>query len=157
MRKALHPLLAKMALPLATLWVRRQERRILRRGRPLAARERDDARRAGVTEPEAVRVMVVRRVPVPSAGLLGLVARATGFPLFQPAGMALGRGIYLDEAASRSRFILVHELVHIAQYERLGGVPAFLRRYVAECLADGYESAALEREANEVSRRICEG
>ena len=47
--------------------------------------------------------------------------------------------------------ILVHELVHTAQYERLNGIPGFLRQYLRDCLKDGYMSAAMEREAREVS------
>jgi hypothetical protein len=33
---------------------------------------------------------------------------------------------------------LVHECVHNAQYEMLGGSFAFLRRYLRECTRDSY-------------------
>jgi len=44
-----------------------------------------------------------------------------------------------------------------AQYERLGGIEGFLRRYLHECLTVGYNAAPMKREADEVSRRVCDG
>ena len=49
----------------------------------------------------------------------------------------------------------VHELAHVAQYERLGGILPFLRRYLFECLIAGYSVALLEQEAIAVTVRVC--
>ena len=49
---------------------------------------------------------------------------------------------------------MAHELVHVMQYERLGGVRPFLRAYVYECLRFGYAAAPLELEAVEVGSRF---
>jgi len=72
------------------------------------------------------------------------LGRKCGLPVFAPGGMALGRGIYL---LPRQMASLRHELVHVAQYERLGGIRPFMKRYLAECLMEGYLSAPLEVEA----------
>ena len=47
----------------------------------------------------------------------------------------------------------MHELAHVTQYDRLGGILPFLRKYLFECLTMGYESAPLELEAIAVAAR----
>ncbi len=64
--------------------------------------------------------------------------------------MALGYGIYLRADQVGRRDLLLHELAHTAQYERLGFRP-FLRAYLYECLMAGYPLGALETEAREVA------
>jgi hypothetical protein len=51
--------------------------------------------------------------------------------------------------------LIVHELAHVAQYERLGGILPFLRKYLFECLTVGYAAAPLELEATAVTVRVC--
>ncbi|MCB1063970.1 MAG: hypothetical protein KDN20_13740 [Verrucomicrobiae bacterium] len=145
-----------LALPFAWFWVCQQQRRILRDGRSLSDEERRDATAAGVVLPERIRLMVVAIVPTPGASLLRGLAAVTRFPLSPPAGMALGHGIYLDERVSDSRSTFVHECVHVAQYERLGGIRPFLRQYLEECLRESYWDSAMEAEANAVSARVCQ-
>ena len=144
-----------MALPFTARWVREQERRILRNGRPLNETEIEYARRTGIPCPECVRLLVLPEIPTPADGFLGTLARLFRFPLFAASGMALGHGIYLADEVAGNRTILVHELVHVSQYERLGGIRRFLKDYLDQCLTDGYENAELEREANETAARIC--
>ena len=149
----IRPLVASL-LPGALYWARREERRIVREGRPLTEQERRDARDVGVRIPEWVRVLPVPRVPLPG-GRLGQawVTWASGPGVV--AGMALGYGIYVDVSAVGSRHLLAHELAHVAQYERLGGVKPFMRRYLEECLWAGYHAADLELEAVELATRVC--
>jgi hypothetical protein len=77
--------------------------------------------------------------------------------LFQPrsVGLTLGYGIYLRLDCRDNRLIIVHECVHIGQYERLGGIRPFLDIYLRECIDPGYPFGALEQEAILVSREIC--
>lgn len=42
----------------------------------------------------------------------------------------------------------------MAQYERLGGITAFLTQYLEECLTHGNALAPLEREATVASEKI---
>jgi hypothetical protein len=51
--------------------------------------------------------------------------------------------------------LIAHELVHAAQYERLGGILPFLRQYLVECLTIGYANAPMELEAAEMAARVC--
>jgi hypothetical protein len=53
--------------------------------------------------------------------------------------------------------IVVHELAHVAQYERLGGILSFLRKYLFECLTMGYVASPLELEAIAATAGICGG
>ena len=50
---------------------------------------------------------------------------------------------------------MAHELVHTTQYERLGGIEAFLRPYLLECLsAPGYPHGPMEQEAITTAARL---
>jgi len=53
------------------------------------------------------------------------------------------------------RYIIVHELVHTMQCERLGGLNAFLKRYMWECIEIGYPLAPVEQEAVRIANEIC--
>lgn len=138
--------LAAVAAP----WADHQERRILREGRPLSAAEHALAAELGVLRPDRVRVLHTDPVPMPVAPRWIAVARGLGLPVFAPAGMTLGHGIF---AVEESMDLLRHELAHVAQMERLGGIAPFLRRYFAECLALGYAHAPLELEADGIRIR----
>ena len=115
-----------LILPIICVWARRHEAAILRRGAPLDARGLADARRAGVRHAERVRTLVVDCVPprLPF-GLRALAARWQWGPS-TTAGMSLGYGIFVRADQRHRRELLLHELVHTAQYERLGFRP-FLR------------------------------
>ncbi len=137
-------------LPTIHLWARRHEAVILRRGVALTAQEQVTARQAGVRQPERVRLLTVDCVPprLP-IGLRALAAHWQWGPA-TTAGMSLGYGIYLRADQAHRPELLRHELVHTAQYERLGFRP-FLRAYLLECLTVGYPLGALEKEARDLS------
>lgn len=130
--------------PSVTRWAEEQERRILVDGDPLDARSLEFARSLGIRHGEEVRVLRLRRVPLPVPAFFVDLAAWWGLPVFAPGGMALGRGIHLLHGQEWS---LPHELVHVAQYERLGGIGAFMRAYLLQCLTVGYAAAELEQEA----------
>ncbi|MEJ0001267.1 MAG: hypothetical protein WDO13_20175 [Verrucomicrobiota bacterium] len=142
-------------LPVAYAFAERHEAIILEIGEALDAAQIADARRAGVAQPENIRVLEVTTLPEPSNQDALFAARRSG--LFQPEsrGMAVGWGIYLCEAARGDRQVLLHECVHVAQYERMGGIRPFLDIYLRECIDPGYPFGGLEQEAILVSRDIC--
>ncbi len=145
-------MLVPILLPAACAWVRVQERRILARGTPLPPESLADAVALGVRDPAAVRVLCVPRVPLPSTNrLTRAVARLTHSLSTEPIGLAAGRGIFVRAGHENSRSLLAHELVHTAQYQRLGGVRPFLKQYLHECLTLGYVGSPLEQEAIERS------
>jgi len=64
-------------------------------------------------------------------------------------------GIFIRLDCWRDRALIAHELVHTAQYERLGGILPFLRQYLFECVTIGYPEAPMEQEAIAVAARVC--
>ena len=140
----------------AAVWVGEQEERAQRDGVPLNEREAEIARQAQVHDIERVRLLPVDAMPSPSDPLLQSAMRATGFWLDGAAGLTLGHAILLlrtpgegqgDSASTwREESLIAHELVHVAQIERLGP-QEFLRLYFEQCLSVGYSQAPLEHEA----------
>ena len=138
--------LASGIAPATARWAADQERHILAEGKPLNHEALAFAHELEINAPESIRVLEVKCVPLPAPRPLVKLATRWGIPVFEPAGMALGRGIYLLDGHSR---ILRHELVHVAQYQRLGGIEPFMRQYLTECLVHGYLDSPLEVEAQE--------
>ena len=73
----------------------------------------------------------------------------------ETVGLSARYGIFLRTPYHRDRRLLAHELVHTLQYERLGGIRPFLRRYLHECLTAGYAAADMEGEAIEAASALC--
>ncbi len=142
-------------LPLATDWVAKQEKEILSLGEPLSDQLLADASAIGVQHPERVRILHVDEIPQPENTLLRNAARAMNFLTPATLGMALRYGILVNNEMIGGRELLVHELVHTAQYERFGSIAAFLQQYLYECISVGYENAPLEIEAVETAAAIC--
>ena len=134
-------------LPLAVQWAVAVEKRILREGVPLSEREMADARAIGVRAPDRVRLLALSRVPLPGDLTLKAAAAAIQFLTPDTRGLALRYGIFVRSDCWGERGLIAHELVHTAQYERLGGIRPFLRKYLVECLTIGYPAAPLEQEA----------
>ena len=139
----------------AVLWAAEQERLILRDGVPLAPAQIADAERSGVAHPERVRLLAVARIPAPTEPVLAGAAEAAGLVMATASGLTLRYGIFLRSARAHDRHLIAHELVHTAQYERLGGFEPFLRRYLGECLSVGYAESPLEEEAIRIAAEIC--
>ena len=134
-------------LPLATKWAAAVETRILRQGVPLTEESLADARVIGVREAERVRLLALTRVPVPKDLTLRTAAAAIQFLTPMTCGLALRYGIFIRRDCWGNRRLVAHELVHTAQYERLGGIEPFLRQYLYQCLTIGYPEAPMEQEA----------
>ena len=142
-------------LPLAAQWATEQERRVLCEGVPLSKEELADARAIGVRNPERVRLLRVRSIPVPAHPMLRAAASSINFITSAPSGLALDYGIFVRADHWRDRELIAHELAHTAQYQRLGGILPFLQTYLGQCAAVGYEQAPLELEATAAAARIC--
>lgn len=134
--------------PAFARWAERQEKRILSEGIPLDLKDANYAKSIGIQQIERVRILKVNCIPLPVSEYWVSLGKRLGLPVFSPGGMALGWGIYLLPGQERS---LRHELVHVAQFERLGGIRPFMHQYVSQCLTHGYADAELEREACERS------
>jgi hypothetical protein len=144
-------------LPLAANWVQRQEKRMLRIGVPLSDQELADARAIGVAEPDRVRLLQLDCVPFPTDAMLKAAAAAIQFLTPKTCGLTLRYGIFVRSDCWRERALIAHELVHVAQYERLGGILPFLRQYLSECVTIGYPEAPMEQEAIRVVATLLSG
>ena len=149
------PYLFEMLLPLAVEWAAEQERMILEAGVPLDKQQLADAKALGVHAPERVRLLRVDEVPTPRHPLLAEAAARTGLVSPGTAGLTLRHGIFIRSDCWGQRLLVAHELVHVTQYERLGGFEAFLRPYLKECiLPPGYPNGPMEQEAVEKSEAL---
>lgn len=153
----LSPELFEQLLPLAATWAEQQETHILEIGLPLSAAELSDAQEVGVAHPERVRLLSVPAIPIPQHSVLRAVAEVTQLIGPFTAGLTLRYGIYVRSDFAGNRHLVAHELVHTAQYERLGGFLPFLRQYLHECLTIGYPDAPMEQEAVLISERLHHG
>ena len=143
-------------LPLAIAWATEQEACILRDGVPLSETQLADAGAIGVKAPGQIRLLRVDTMPRPSDAQLRAACDAIDFLTPATRGLTFRYGIYVRSDCWGDRSLILHELAHTAQYERLGGIDAFLRKYLFECVTLGYPAAPLEQEAIAVAARLTE-
>jgi hypothetical protein len=139
--------------PRALRWAQSQEQLILQNGASLDDDQQETARKLGVRAPEQVRVLAVGQLPLPPDAELCAAAQAAGLVAENSLGMTLGYGIFVRDDCLHDRALLAHELVHVAQAERLG-FAAFLHQYLLECLELGYHNSPLEQEAVRLSQEL---
>jgi hypothetical protein len=142
-------------LPLAAEWAMAQQQQVLCAGVPLSPDELADAKAIGVRNPERVRLLQVDVIPVPAHPMLRAAAASIHFLTAAPRGLALDKGIFIRTDYWRDRELVAHELVHTAQFQRLGGILPFLQTYIFQCSTVGYPNAPLELEALATAARIC--
>jgi hypothetical protein len=145
-------------VPVACEWVRGQQEFILACGVPLTEPQIEDARRAGVKDPSRVRVLVVDRIPLPVNPDLAEAARSTQIITHASHGLAFGYGIVIRADRWGDRELLVHNLVHVAQYENSADLESSVRGYIQdrrECTK--FSVGSFEEEARSIARQICRG
>jgi hypothetical protein len=70
--------------------------------------------------------------------------------------VAIGYGIIIRADAWRDRESLVHQLVHVAQCERCGGLEPYVHRYLRDRQScPEFTVGAMEDEARGKAREIC--
>jgi hypothetical protein len=147
--------MVRLFLPLACAWARKREAIIIREGISLTESQMEDARRIGVKSPEKVRLGLVNEVPMPLILPLRRLVEGVRLVSADTVGMTLFYGIFIRSDCRHNRRLLVHELTHTAQYERMGGFVPFLREYLFECLNPGYPFGPLEQEAKRMELELC--
>jgi hypothetical protein len=141
---------------LAYQWAQQQETCVLQHGVPLAPRQVADARRAGVHDPTRVRVLVVDRIPLPDDPELADAARHAQIITDASRADAIGYGIIIRADSWQNRELLLHQLVHVAQCERAGGLGPFVTEYLFDRRSSrDFSLGALEEEARGLAREIC--
>ena len=145
-------------LPLAYDWCKANEAFVLAHGAPLGLRQLADARRAGVQDCSKIRLLVVDRIPLPEDSELAEAARHVRILTEETRCVGFGYAIIIRADAWGDRELLVHNLVHIAQCERSGGLEAWVGRYLTNrrtCAQ--FTVGTLEEEARLLAREICSG
>lgn len=142
--------------PLACEWAKKQEAFVLKHGVPLAPHQLADAHQAGVQDPARVRVLVVNRIPLPDNEELAEAARRAQIITDASRGVAIGHGIIIRADSWQNRELLLHQLVHVAQCERSGGLDAFVSEYLSDRRSSpDFSVGSLEQEARGLAREIC--
>ena len=142
-------------LPLACQWAKAQEEFILARGASLTSRQMEDARRVGVQQWDHVKVLVVDRIPLPDNAELAEAAQRTHIITDASRGVAIGHGIIIRADCWGDRELLLHQLVHVAQCERSGGLEPFVRQYLGDRQnSANFTIGSLEDEARGLAREI---
>ena len=147
----------EMLLPLAAAWATEQEKKIQRDGITLSEHEFPDACSVGVREPQRIRLLRVQTIPRPSQPQLRAACDAIDFLTPATRGLTLGYGIFIRSDCWGDRLLIVHELVHVAQYERLGEILPFFDEILRPAVLIQPPTAPLEQEACAVTARVCAG
>jgi hypothetical protein len=143
-------------LPLAYQWAKAQEEFILARGASLGRAQIVDARLVGVQDYSRVRVLVVDRIPLPDHKELAEAAARTDVITSASRGVAIGHGIIIRADRWGDRELILHQLVHVAQCERSGGLESFVAQYLSDrhtCAT--FTVGSFEDEARRIAREIC--
>lgn len=141
--------------PLALRWAKELEKTILTRGFPLSANGAQDAVRVGVQDPERVRVMVMDRIPLPEDPRMADASRRAQIITEATRGAAIGYGVIIRADSWGDRELLLHQLVHVAQCERGGGLEAFVAQYLTDRqTSPEFTLGALEDEARSLAREL---
>jgi hypothetical protein len=145
-------------VPLAYEWAKAQEDFVLSCGAPLSPQHMADARLAGVRDCERVRVLLVDRIPLPEGGELAEAAARVRIITQDTRCAGFGHAIVIRADAWGDRELLLHNLVHIMQCERSGGLERWIRQYLfdRQNCAD-FTIGSLEEEARRTAREICAG
>ena len=145
-------------LGLTTAYVKEQEELILKQGIPLSPRQVADARLAGVQDTARVRILVVDRILAPENEELAEAARHAQIITTASRAVTMGHGIIIRADRWQDRELILHQLVHVAQCERSGGMENFVAQYLSDRSSCAeFTLGSLEDEARNLAREICAG
>ena len=142
--------------PLAYQWAKAQEQFILAHGTSLGPGHTADAGRAGVQDVSRIKVLVVDRIPLPDNKELAEAARHADIITDTSRAVTIGHGIIIRADCWGDRELIVHQLVHVAQCERSGGLEPYLQEYLCDrhtCAR--FTIGSFEDEARRIAREIC--
>lgn len=138
--------------PPAIKWLNQVASEMATHARRLSSQEQALAKEVGVKDPTRVRIALVEEMPLPHDEPLRSMALKLGYGNQAIAGGCIGHLVWINKRHAGNRALLAHELVHVAQQERMSQEQYF-RRYMAELTVVGYTRSPLEVEANAVMPR----
>lgn len=136
-------------IPRACEWARVKEASILSVGTALNKLMLEEAKCLRIVNPEKIRILLVDKIPLPDDVELRNAAQQIKLITPDTKGLTLNYGIFICKDSKDDQRLLIHELVHTSQYERLGGINPFLQCYLRECIEHEYKNAPMEIEAKE--------
>jgi hypothetical protein len=143
-------------LPRAYEWAKQREAFVLAHGNPLGPTQAWDAHLAGVRDCARVRVLVVDRIPLPDDPALAEYSKRIGVITEETRCVGFGHALIVRGDAWNDRELIVHNLVHIAQCERSGGLEQWCRQYLGDRVnCTQFTIGELEQEARRIAREIC--
>jgi hypothetical protein len=142
-------------IPIASQWVAVQEEFILSNGVQLTEKQMQIASKIGIKNIDKIRLLKVESIPEPGDSILNEASKGIGLISFNTIGITFRYGIYIRQDYWDNDSLIIHELVHTLQYERLGGIANFLNQYIKECVYYSYNNSPLEKEAVEISKSFC--
>jgi hypothetical protein len=143
-------------LPLAYQWAKAQEEFVLQQGIPLDSEHSADALLAGVQDCARVRILVVDRIPLPENPELAEAARRIGILTEDTRCIGFGHALIIRVDAWNDRELVLHNLVHIAQCERSGGLEQWVREYLGDrANCPDFTIGSLEAEARGRAQELC--
>jgi hypothetical protein len=101
-------------------------------------------------------MLVVDRIPLPEDPDLARVARRMGIITEDTRCMGFGYALIIRADDWNDRELILHNLVHIAQCERSGGLENWCRQYLGDrSNCPNFSTGSLENEARRIAREIC--
>jgi hypothetical protein len=152
----INPLEIISLIPKASIWVEEQEAFILANGIPLTEKQLSIASKIGIKNIDKIRLLQVELIPEPEDSILNEASKVIGFISGDTLGITYRYGIYIRHDFWECESLIIHELTHILQYERLGGIAEFLNQYIKECIYYGYDKSPIEIEAKTMETKLKE-
>jgi hypothetical protein len=101
-------------------------------------------------------VLVVDRIWLPDDAELAEAARRGQIITEASRGVVVGHGIIIRADCWQDRELLMHQLVHVAQCERNGGLESFVEKYLSDRrTCSDFSVGSFEDEARGLAREIC--
>lgn len=140
--------------PHVVSWITDLDKQARESGRTLTPLEYNLARNVGVARPEDVRILSVPQIPLPTHPRIRQLAQQIGLLTSNTGGLTAIHSVIARLDCTNSPKLLAHEFSHVEQYERLG-TEGFLREYIQQLAAHGYQSAPFELEAEAKAVKAC--
>jgi hypothetical protein len=143
-------------VPLACGWAKAQEEFILVRGVPLSDRYAADAALVGVRDIARIRVLIVEKIPLPEDVDLAEAAKRAQIITDASRCVPIGHGILIRADAWGDRELILHNLMHVVQCERCGGLESYICAYLSDRhTCSQFTVGSFEDEARRVAREVC--
>ena len=135
-------------LPRAIAWAEAVAGDVATNGEALNDARSSIASRVGVQHPHNVRVLLVDQLPLPADPELQAAATQTGLLGKYTVGLTLGYSVLIRRGHMTQR-LLSHELRHVHQFEKAGGIADFLPLYLGSIIQFGYQNSPYEQDARD--------